>query len=44
MYFDKKINEPLNLLNESEKIIVNSNLLYFNKVENLRAKLMFFII
>jgi hypothetical protein len=44
MYFDIKMKEKeyYSLLTESEQIIVDKNILYFKKVDDLRAKLMFF--
>jgi hypothetical protein len=39
-----KANESLKIFNENETLIVNNNLLYLKKIDDLRAKLMFFII
>jgi hypothetical protein len=39
-----RVSESLTLFNDSEKSIINNNLLYLKKIDNLRAKLMFYII
>jgi len=43
-YFEKKYKENFNIFSVNEKLIVKKNLKYFNVVDSLRAKLMFFII
>ena len=43
-YFEMKYKENFNIFDENEQLIVNKNLKYFNEVDDLRAKLMFFII
>jgi len=39
-----KFRENINKFNEDERFIVSRNLKFFNEVDDLRAKLMFFII
>ena len=43
-YFEMKYKEKFYIFNEHEKLIARKNLKYFNEVDYLRAKLMFFII
>jgi hypothetical protein len=43
-YFESKANELFNLFNDSEVLIVNNKLLYLKNVDDLRAKLMYYII
>ena len=43
-YFEMKFRENNEKFNEDERFIVNKSLKYFNEVDGLRAKLMFFII
>ena len=44
LYFEIKYKKSSNILNEDEKSIVNRNLSYLKRVDDLRARLMFFII
>ena len=44
MYFEIKTKESLNDFSKEELLVVNRNLMYFNRVDDIRAKLMFFII